>query len=119
MTDKEKDTTDQVEDNQVESNEPEADDAAVIPMGAPEETDVTVDVPESDSDEISGDATVEEAGEDAEDSGEATEEIIPLLPLKATVILPQTLVPLAAAQSRSLKLIDSVMQGDRMVAMVM
>ena len=123
MTDKEKDTTDQVEDNQVESNEPEADDAAVIPMGAPEVTDDTVDVPESDSEEISGDVTVEEAGEDeedsAEDSAEATEEIIPLLPLKATVILPQTLVPLAAAQSRSLKLIDSVMQGDRMVAMVM
>ena len=123
MTDKEKDTTDQVEDNQVESNEPEADDADVIPMGAPEVTDDTVDVPESDSEEISGDVTVEEAAEDeeesAEDSAEATEEIIPLLPLKATVILPQTLVPLAAAQSRSLKLIDSVMQGDRMVAMVM
>ncbi|MCA9833524.1 MAG: endopeptidase La [Thermomicrobiales bacterium] len=47
------------------------------------------------------------------------EEIIPLLPLKATVILPHTLVPLAAAQERSLKLIDSVMQGDRLVAMVM
>lgn len=47
------------------------------------------------------------------------EEIIPLLPLKATVILPHTLVPLAAAQERSLRLIDSVMQGDRLVAMVM
>ncbi len=57
---------------------------------------------------------------DADDIAiEPVEEIIPLLPLKATVILPHTLVPLAAAQERSLRLIDAVMQGDRMVAMVM
>lgn len=59
--------------------------------------------------------------EDEADVSEAIpdEEIIPLLPLKATVILPHTLIPLAAAQERSLRLIDAVMQGDRMVAMVM
>ena len=63
-----------------------------------------------------------EYADDAEEtdvSDEPVEEILPLLPLKATVILPHTLVPLAAAQERSLRLIDSVMQGDRMVAMVM
>lgn len=47
------------------------------------------------------------------------EEILPLLPLRGTVVFPQTLVPLAAALPRSLKLIDDVMSGDRMVALVL
>lgn len=46
-------------------------------------------------------------------------ETLPLLPLKGTVVLPMTLVPLAAAQQRSLKLIDDVMAGERTVALVM
>lgn len=44
---------------------------------------------------------------------------LPLLPLRGTVVLPTTLVPLAAAQERSLRLIDDVMAGDRRVALVM
>ncbi|MGI8403664.1 MAG: LON peptidase substrate-binding domain-containing protein, partial [Thermomicrobiales bacterium] len=47
------------------------------------------------------------------------EEVLPLLPLRGTVVLPLTLVPLAAAQARSLRLIDDVMAGERTVAMVM
>lgn len=47
------------------------------------------------------------------------EEVLPLLPLRGTVVLPMTLVPLAAAQERSLRLIDDVMAGERTVAMVM
>ncbi len=46
-------------------------------------------------------------------------EELPLLPLRGTVVLPTTLVPLAAAQTRSLRLIDDVMAGDRRVALVM
>ncbi|MBA2290203.1 MAG: LON peptidase substrate-binding domain-containing protein, partial [Chloroflexia bacterium] len=45
--------------------------------------------------------------------------MLPLLPLRGTVVFPQTLVPLAAALPRSLKLIDQVMAGDRTVAMVL
>ena len=44
---------------------------------------------------------------------------LPLLPLRGTVVFPQTVVPLAAAQPRSLRLIDEVMSGDRTVALVM
>ena len=47
------------------------------------------------------------------------EEVLPLLPLRGTVVFPLTLVPLAAAQARSLRLIDDVMAGERTVAMVM
>ena len=44
---------------------------------------------------------------------------LPVLPLRGTVVFPLTVVPLAAAQARSLKLIDEVMSGDRIVALVM
>src|SRR5215212_3316927 len=44
---------------------------------------------------------------------------LPVLPLRGTVVFPLTVVPLAAAQTRSLRLIDEVMSGDRTVALVM
>src|SRR5688500_4983010 len=44
---------------------------------------------------------------------------LPVLPLRGTVVFPLTVVPLAAAQPRSLRLIDEVMSGERTVAMVM
>ena len=60
-------------------------------------------------------ADAEGAAEDAK----SEEMILPLLPLRGTVVFPQTLVPLAAALPRSLRLIDDVMSGDRTVAMVL
>lgn len=80
--------------------------------GAAEATDIDLEVEFTETSE-------EDDANEQEVNREPVEEILPLLPLKATVILPHTLVPLAAAQERSLRLIDSVMQGDRMVAMVM
>jgi ATP-dependent Lon protease len=67
---------------------------------------------------------VSEGAQDPDDDDEEAselpeEEILPLLPLRGTVVLPMTLVPLAAAQARSLRLIDDVMAGERTVAMVM
>src|SRR3954452_4779387 len=44
---------------------------------------------------------------------------LPVLPLRGTVVFPLTVVTLAAAQPRSLRLIDDVMSGDRIVAVVM
>ncbi len=65
-------------------------------------------------------SVVEEATDDVDGEPEPPEEeVLPLLPLRGTVILPLTLVPLAAAQERSLRLIDDVMAGERTVAMVM
>ena len=45
--------------------------------------------------------------------------MLPILPLRGTVVFPQTVVPLAAAQARSLRLIDEVMSGDRSVGVVL
>lgn len=46
-------------------------------------------------------------------------EELPVLPLRGTVVFPSTVVPLAAAQPRSLRLIDEAMSGDRKVALVL
>lgn len=57
-------------------------------------------------------------GRDAR-SGQAVPEALPILSLRGTVVFPQTVVPLAAGQSRSLRLIDDVISGDRLVGLVM
>jgi ATP-dependent Lon protease len=43
---------------------------------------------------------------------------LPVLPLKETVVFPQSMTPLAIGQERSVKLIDDVVAGDRLVALV-
>src|SRR5882672_1096191 len=43
---------------------------------------------------------------------------LPVLPLKDTVVFPQSMTPLAIGQERSIKLIDDVVAGDRFVALV-
>src|SRR4051812_47377784 len=44
---------------------------------------------------------------------------LPILPLKGTVIFPLTVVPLAAGQGPSLRLIDDAVNGDRLIGFVM
>ena len=41
-----------------------------------------------------------------------------VLPLKETVVFPQSMTPLAIGQERSIKLVDDVVAGDRMLALV-
>jgi len=43
---------------------------------------------------------------------------LPVLPLKETVVFPSSMTPLAIGQERSVKLIDDVVSGDRMLALV-
>ena len=66
------------------------------------------------------DALVEEFDVSQIDESDVTSgEVLPVLPLRGTVVLPLTMVPLAAGQPRSLRLIDSVASGDRRVVLVM
>ena len=44
--------------------------------------------------------------------------VLPVLPLKDTVVYPFAVQPLAVGQERSIRLIDDVMQGNRMVVLV-
>ncbi len=63
--------------------------------------------------------TVDTTPSDEVTAGGDTIVELPVLPLRGTVVFPLTVVPLAAAQPRSLRLIDDVMSGDRTVALVM
>src|ERR687897_1287608 len=43
---------------------------------------------------------------------------LPILPLRETVTYPDTLTPLAVGQERSIKLVNDVLSGNRLLAMV-
>jgi ATP-dependent Lon protease len=58
---------------------------------------------------------------DAEDAIRANQPLpdaLPVLPLRDTVTFPETLTPLAVGQERSIKLVDDVLGGNRMLVMV-
>src|SRR5215208_4046192 len=56
--------------------------------------------------------------EDAVRSAEPLPDALPILPLRETVTYPDTLTPLAVGQERSIKLVNDVLGGDRMLALV-
>src|SRR5579884_951638 len=85
--------------------------------------------------EESGPVEVEESGvvEDREGESDGEEEqqrrqedeeglsipkVLPVLPLKDTVVYPFSVQPLGIGQERSIRLIDDVMRGDRLVVLV-
>src|SRR5919106_3903260 len=43
---------------------------------------------------------------------------LPILPLKDTVVFPESVTPLAIGQERSIKLVEDVVSGDRVLALV-
>jgi ATP-dependent Lon protease len=49
---------------------------------------------------------------------ESLPEIVPILPLRGVVVFPQTAVPLTIGQPRSVKLVDDVVAGSRLVGLV-
>jgi ATP-dependent Lon protease len=56
--------------------------------------------------------------EDAIRANQPLPEALPVLPLRDTVTFPETLTPLAVGQERSIKLVDDVLGGNRMLVMV-
>jgi ATP-dependent Lon protease len=61
-----------------------------------------------------------EIGTDGESSGIAerhTPQVLPILPLKETVVFPDTMMPLAVGQPRSVRLIDEVLGKDKLVGL--
>src|SRR5437764_15224631 len=50
--------------------------------------------------------------------GSALPKVLPVLPLKDSVPFPDTLTPLAVGQERSVRLVNGVLGGDRMLVMV-
>lgn len=58
------------------------------------------------------------APENGDEDSPITPKSIPILPLRDTVVFPEAIVPLAVGQSRSVKLIDHVLSGDKLVGLV-
>jgi ATP-dependent Lon protease len=44
--------------------------------------------------------------------------VLPVLPLRETVVFPESMTPLAIGQERSIRLVDDVVAGDRMIALI-
>src|SRR3990172_5341196 len=66
---------------------------------------------------------VQGEGEDTSPSPKVPEsselpEQLPILPLRGLVVYPQTAVPLTVGQARSIKLVDDVMAGNRLIGLV-
>jgi ATP-dependent Lon protease len=59
-----------------------------------------------------------DAEDDAPQSDLPLPEALPVLPLRDSVAFPDTITPLAVGQPRSIKLIDDVLGGNRMLVMV-
>jgi ATP-dependent Lon protease len=47
-----------------------------------------------------------------------TTEVLPILPLRETVVFPDSMTPLAIGQERSIRLVDEAVAGDRAIALV-
>jgi ATP-dependent Lon protease len=47
-----------------------------------------------------------------------TAELLPILPLRETVVFPDSMTPLAIGQERSIRLVDEAVAGDRAIALV-
>jgi ATP-dependent Lon protease len=50
--------------------------------------------------------------------GQKYPDVLPILPLRGVVVYPNTAVPLTVGQSRSIKLVDDVVGGDKLVGLV-
>ena len=63
--------------------------------------------------------TVEIApGPEQSASGQPLPELLPVLPLRENVPFPDTLIPLAVGQERSIRLVNAVLGGDRQLVLV-
>src|SRR5215470_598397 len=57
-------------------------------------------------------------GEDIEDVEATIPDELPILPLRGVVVYPQTVIPLTVGQPRSIKLVDEVVSGSRMIGLI-
>ena len=64
------------------------------------------------------DVEVNNVDDDAEDIEVVIPDELPILPLRGVVVYPQTIIPLTVGQPRSIKLVDEVVSGNRMIGLI-
>jgi ATP-dependent Lon protease len=101
----------------VEENEAEKREDSEDSNPTEEETPIEESEPSSVLEEV---ARMEESSRRRQDDEEGLTipDVLPVLPLKDTVVYPFSVQPLGIGQERSIRLIDDVMRGDRLVALV-
>src|SRR5262249_36910244 len=62
--------------------------------------------------------STDEAGQEVSIGAQEVPDGLPVLPLRDAVTFPDTLTPLAVGQERSIQLVNDVLAGNRMLAMV-
>jgi ATP-dependent Lon protease len=60
----------------------------------------------------------EQPGASADDETPKYPDTLPILPLRGVVVYPQTAVPLTVGQPRSIRLVDDVVAGDKLIGLV-
>src|SRR5579884_3817741 len=63
-------------------------------------------------------ARAEDADREPEEPAIELPDVLPILPLKDTVVYPMAVTPLGVGKERSIRLIDEVMRGSRLVGLV-
>ncbi len=58
------------------------------------------------------------APDNGKPEGQKFPDVLPILPLRGVVVYPNTAVPLTVGQTRSIKLVDDVVGGDKLVGLV-
>ncbi|MBI5951717.1 MAG: endopeptidase La [Chloroflexi bacterium] len=58
------------------------------------------------------------SADDEKNEGQKFPDVLPILPLRGVVVYPNTAVPLTVGQTRSIKLVDDVVGGDKLVGLV-
>ncbi|MGE5251513.1 MAG: endopeptidase La [Bacteroidota bacterium] len=59
-----------------------------------------------------------DSGSGSEGEGTKYPDVLPILPLRGIVVYPETAVPLTVGQARSIRLVDDVVGGDKLVGLV-
>ena len=57
-------------------------------------------------------------GDGEKNEGQKFPDVLPILPLRGVVVYPNTAVPLTVGQARSIRLVDDVVGGDKLVGLV-
>jgi ATP-dependent Lon protease len=70
------------------------------------------------AEEVAEDIQIHEGGEETEEPKSEIPDELPILPLRGLVVYPQTAIPLTVGQPRSMKLVDDVVGGNRLIGLV-
>ena len=64
-------------------------------------------------------APIDDAAPAGDDADFRLPDVLPVLPLRDTVVFPLAVTPLNVGQERSVRLVDEAMKGDRLIALVL